>query len=146
MESRAEQAVELYKKGYNCAQAVACTYCDLFGADRKEMFRMTEGLGHGMGNMEGTCGAVSAACLLAGLKSSGGNMEKPEGKAATYALSRAIMAGFREKNQTTTCGVLKGVGTKKILRACPDCVRDAALLVEKVLLNEREQERSGKEE
>ncbi len=140
MESRVEKAAELHRKGYNCAQAVACTYCDLFGVKEQDVFRMTEGLGRGMGNMEGTCGAVSAACLLAGLKSSKGNMEKPEGKADTYALTKAIMTGFREKNQTTVCGVLKGVETKKVLRSCQDCVRDAAMLVETVLLGGEETE------
>lgn len=45
-------------------------YYDLFGANEKELFCLTEGLGHGMGTMEGTCGAVTAACVLAGLKGS----------------------------------------------------------------------------
>lgn len=135
-ESRAEQAVELYKKGYNCAQAVACTYCGYFGMEERDMFRLTEGMGHGMGTMEGTCGAVSAACLLAGLKGSTGNLEKPNSKASTYVLSKAIMNGFKEKNQSTVCGVLKGLETKKVLCACPDCIRTAAVLVEQTLLDE----------
>lgn len=33
MESRIERADELHRKGYNCAQAVACTYADLVGVD-----------------------------------------------------------------------------------------------------------------
>lgn len=134
MDTRVELAVEKYKNGYNCAQAITCTYCDLFDMDEREMFCMTEALGHGMGNMEGTCGAVSGACVLAGLKGSTGNLEKPESKAKSYALSKAIMSGFKEKNQSVTCGVLKGVGTKVVLCSCPDCVRDAAILVEKILL------------
>ena len=35
---------------------------------RKMFFRMTEGFGLGMGCMAGTCGALSGAVLLAGLK------------------------------------------------------------------------------
>ena len=27
MNTKAERAIELHKKGYNCAQAVACTFC-----------------------------------------------------------------------------------------------------------------------
>lgn len=60
MESRINRADELHRKGYNCAQAVACAYCDLAGLDETTMFRVTEGMGLGMGCMEGTCGA--AAC------------------------------------------------------------------------------------
>ena len=33
MESRIDQALERHHMGYNCAQSVACTYCDLFGGD-----------------------------------------------------------------------------------------------------------------
>ena len=29
MESRVDKATERHQKGYNCAQAVACTYCDM---------------------------------------------------------------------------------------------------------------------
>ena len=33
MESRIKKTIELHDKGYNCAQAVACAYCDLVGVD-----------------------------------------------------------------------------------------------------------------
>ena len=31
MNTKAERAIELHKKGYNCAQAVACTFCKELG-------------------------------------------------------------------------------------------------------------------
>ena len=52
METRVDKVAEKHKSGYNCAQAVACAYCDLVGIDEETMFRMTEGLGLGMGGME----------------------------------------------------------------------------------------------
>lgn len=61
MDTRVEKTIERHKKGYNCAQAVACTYCDLVGVDEETMFKMTEALGLGMGCMDGTCGAVAGA-------------------------------------------------------------------------------------
>ena len=39
MESRIKQTIELHKKGYNCAQAVACAYCDLVDIDEKTALR-----------------------------------------------------------------------------------------------------------
>lgn len=45
MESRVEKTIELHRKGYNCAQAVACAYCDLVGVDEETMFKMAEGFG-----------------------------------------------------------------------------------------------------
>lgn len=29
MKTRVEETITRHNKGYNCAQAVACTYCDL---------------------------------------------------------------------------------------------------------------------
>lgn len=73
MDTRVETTLEKRKKGYNCAQSVACTYCDMVGVDEKLMFQMTETLGAGMaGTMEGHCGAVAAACVLASMKQSTG--------------------------------------------------------------------------
>ena len=136
MKTRVEETIARHDKGYNCAQAVACTYCDLVGADEETMFRMTEALGLGMGGMQGTCGAVSGACVLAGMKRSTGNLEAPNSKAESYKLSREITQKFLEKNGSLTCKDLKGVETGKVLRSCPDCIRDAAAIAEQILFAE----------
>lgn len=137
MESRIEQTIEKRNKAYNCAQAVACTYCDLVGLDEQMMFRMTEGLGAGMGNMEGTCGAVAGACILAGMVKSTGNLENPDSKGITGKLSREIMDQFMERNSTVTCKELKGKETGQMLRSCPDCIRDASEFVEKLVFEDK---------
>ena len=71
MSTKAEYAISLHDKGYNCAQAVACTFCKEFGVDEQEMFKIAEGFGLGMGMME-MCGALSSSfkksaflCLVA---------------------------------------------------------------------------------
>lgn len=137
MESRVQKALDLRKKGYTCSQAVACTYCGLAGVDEKTMFRIMEGYGLGMGCMEGTCGSISGAVALAGLKQSTGNLEKPDSKAETYKLAKAIMTVFREKNGATVCRDLKGMETKKLLRDCNGCIEDACLIVEQLLFKEK---------
>lgn len=132
MESRVAKTIELHKKGYNCAQAVACAYCDLLGVDEDTMFKMAEGFGAGMGGMEGTCGAVSGAVLLAGMHNSHGK-DARDSKASTYKLSKAIRLAFSEKNKTVICKELKGVDTKEVLRSCDGCIEDAAAIVETLL-------------
>ena len=57
---RASLAIEYHDKGYNCCQSVCCAFKDKVDLDEKTLFRITEGLGLGMGCMEGTCGAISA--------------------------------------------------------------------------------------
>lgn len=133
MESRIEQTIARHDRNFNCAQAVACTYCDLVGVDEVTMFRATEALGLGMGGMQGTCGAVSGACVLAGMKNSCGDLDKANTKGATYKLSKEIVRRFIEQNGSCVCRELKGVDTGKVLRSCPDCIRDAARIAEEVL-------------
>lgn len=133
METRVEEAIKRHDRGYNCAQAVACTYCDLVGVDEETMFKLTEALGLGMGGMEGTCGAVTGACVLAGMKQSCGNLKKPNSKAKSYQLSREIVKQFKEQNHSCICKELKGIETGQALRSCAGCIADAAELVERVL-------------
>ena len=136
MNERAKKALEYHKKGYNCSQAVACSFCEEFGVDEETMFRMTEGLGLGMGGMEGTCGAISAAAVLAGLKISTADLEKPNSKGTSYKAAKACIAAFKEKNSTIVCRELKGVDTGKVLRACPDYICDAVAIIEENLFPE----------
>lgn len=134
MESRIAAADERHKRGYNCAQAVACTYADLVGASEREAFRSTEAFGLGMGGMQGTCGALTGACYLAGLLASDPDAPAPGTKRTTYALSREMLERFGAQNGSVTCRELKGVGTDHgPLRPCPGCIADACALVEQVL-------------
>lgn len=45
MESRVQKTLENHKKGYNCAQAVACAYCDLVGMTSRAHFGRRRPLG-----------------------------------------------------------------------------------------------------
>lgn len=132
MESRVEKTLELHAKGYNCAQAVACTYCDLVGVDEDTMFKIMEGFGLGMGCMQGTCGAVSGAQALIGMRKSKGCAD-PTSKAATYQIAKEVMRKFAGKNGSVVCKELKGVETGKMLRSCDGCIQDAARIVEEIL-------------
>ena len=133
MESRIDETIKRHDIGMNCAQAVACTYCDLVGMDEVSMFKVTEAMGLGMGGMEGTCGAVTGACAIAGMLNSTGNIDHPDSKASTYKISKEITTRFKEQNGSLICRELKGVETGKVLRSCPDCITDAARILEDIL-------------
>ena len=40
--NRAERAAEYHKKGYNCAQAIVCAFCDKAGLDEETAFKVSE--------------------------------------------------------------------------------------------------------
>ena len=68
MESKVKEAVQRKMCGYNCAQAVACTYCEQAGLDEETVKNLTQGFAVGMGgSMEATCGAIIGAVNILGL-------------------------------------------------------------------------------
>ena len=71
--------------------------------------------------------------MLAGFKNSCADPKNPKTKAATYQLTREITRQFAEKNHALVCKELKGVETGVVLRSCPDCIRDAVAIAEKIL-------------
>ncbi len=56
-----------YRKKYNCCQAVICAYCKNQGIDDKDIFKLTEGFGLGMGGLKDTCGAVTGMFMSIGM-------------------------------------------------------------------------------
>lgn len=117
-------AAKYHRNGYNCAQSVACAFAEDFGFDRDTVYKLAEGFGLGMGNMECTCGAVSGAAMVAGMKNSNPAAAGTT-KGGTYGMSRKINEAFSEKNGSLICADLKGVTTGKVLRSCPGCIDDA---------------------
>lgn len=129
MESRVQKAVDLREKhGYNCAQAILCAYADLYGLDEQTAYRIAEAFGTGMGGMGDTCGAVSAAFMLLGMKSKNGIGDKA-GRAALYKDVRELAAAFKAEAGSTICRELKGQ-TGLSVYPCAKCIETAAKLFE----------------
>ena len=131
--TRKEQALMLHKSGFNCAQSVACSFCNVMGSDPQQVFKVAEPLGFGMGNM-GTCGAVSAMALVTGMKMSDGNMDHPQTKRECYKMMQKLTEEFTKKNSSIVCSEIKGVHTGQVLRSCDGCIEDAVELLDKYLL------------
>ena len=131
--NKKELAIALHDKKFNCCQAVACAFAEEIGVDEQVLFKAGEGFGRGIGNMDGTCGALSGAVMLAGFKNSDGNTEDPGTKASTYELSGKMLESFKEKCGSTICKELKGMDTGKVLCTCPDCICNGVEVVQEVL-------------
>jgi len=110
---------------HNCAQAVVCTYCDLVGLPEQTALDVAGAYGSGMGNMEGTCGALVGAGMIVGLATKDRNTSR--------ARMKEIMTKFQQRNGATQCKLLKGVGSGVVLRDCPGCVADASELLEEAI-------------
>ena len=132
METRVQKALENHGRGYNCAQAVLCAYADLFGLNETEALKIAEGFGSGMGGMGETCGAVTAAFMLTGLKNSSGSAGDKTTRPETYKQIRDLANAFKAEAGSITCRELKGT-TGKPVYPCQKCVETAARLFENAL-------------
>lgn len=118
-EQKINQAMELHKKGFNCAQAVAIPFADELGLDPALISRAMEGFGAGMGGRNQACGALSAVVFLAGLKNADGDMDAPASKKSTYAIADDVCKKFEAECGAAVCKDIKAV--KK--RSCNECIR-----------------------
>ena len=123
MQTKVNEAAQRKKCGYNCAQAVACTYCDMAGIDEETAKNLTQGFAVGMGgSTEATCGAIIGAVNVLGM------INKDASK--TMQGSRRIINRLKEQNGTVICKELKGLTDGVVKRECIDCVKDAASFLE----------------
>ena len=71
-----------------------------------------------MGTMKATCGALIGAGVVLGL------VERD--RVRSRAAIKRVMEQFEQRNGASICRQLKGIDTGTPLRACNDCVADAA--------------------
>lgn len=117
------KAVDLKASGRcNCSQAVAIPYAHLTSLSADQLMAVASPFGGGMGSTEGTCGAIVGAGLILGLVYGDRSRAKPA--------MRRLMEGFKARAGATTCRVLKGVDSGRVLCPCNDCVAFAAILLE----------------
>jgi len=128
-----EKALDFHAKGLNCAQAIACTFADVVGADEIIAFKMTEGLGGGMGSHTETCGALSGACAIIGYATSDGP-HNPTTKTRTYSLVKQLVARFADEYESTICSDLKGLTGNLPKHPCDDYIVSAARMTYDLLM------------
>ena len=131
--TRSEIAVEKHRQGYNCAQAVACTFADKLGMDESLLYKMAEGFGGGMGTGMGVCGAMAGVAILSGLVNSDGDIEHAGNtKAISTRTAGMLSKEFIETTGALYCKEIKsgaGTGTPT---SCSDCISIAAELAEQL--------------
>ena len=98
-----DKAVELFKQGHNCAQAVAVAFCDVTGLDEKTTARMISSFGGGMGRMREVCGAVSGMLFVLGYLYGYDTPGDDTVKMAHYANVQNLAGQFREQVGSIVC-------------------------------------------
>lgn len=105
MTERQIKAMENFKGGCNCAQAVLLAFEDELSLSRDEILKLTSSFGMGMGGLREVCGAVSAVFMLIGLKKGSSDLDAQK-KREHYALIREIGGRLKNDNGSIVCGEL----------------------------------------
>lgn len=138
------ECVACFKKGTNCTQAVLSTYGRQLGLEKETALKLAAGFGSGMGMGE-TCGAVTGALMVLGLKYSRVKGPTLLSKDRTEERAREFMERFKARHGAVLCRELLGcnVSTAEGLKAakqekhfkqrCPEFVKDAAEILEELL-------------
>ena len=142
---RREIATHTFAGGFNCAQSIVATFGTDLGLDRTQALRAASGFGGGMGRMAQTCGVVTGAFMVLGLKFGHTDPENVEAKARTEELVREFVGRFSERNRSIVCRELLGCdisteeGRKNAReqglseKKCRGFVRDSAEILEELL-------------
>ena len=133
IEEKINQAMDYHNQGFNCAQAVALPFCKEFGLDPAFVMRAMEGFGAGMGGRGQTCGALSGAIFLAGLKNSCGDLSAPTSKLNTYEICQGICNRFCEICGSGLCADIKGLRGGPVLLPCDECIKLGVELVAELI-------------
>ena len=145
MSKYSDRAVELFKEGKNCSQAVFTAFATDLGLTEEMALSISVGLGGGVGRMREVCGAISGSAMVVGLK-------YPElSKTEVYEKVRAVADEFKKTNQSIVCKELLGLTKPEASsvpeartqeyyqkRPCVQIIEDAALATEKILFGENE--------
>jgi C_GCAxxG_C_C family probable redox protein len=102
--TRQEHAVQLFLSGYSCAQAVLMAFSTPLGLDEALAAKVACAFGGGISHMGLTCGAVTGALMVIGLKHGGG----PEAKQPTYLIGKDFISRFSVLHGSINCTELIG--------------------------------------
>ena len=139
--SKAEDAVLMFKEGFSCSQAILSTYGQELGIDKATALKISAPFGGGMARMGETCGAVTGAFMVIGLKYA----KDKESKEKLYGLVNKFAEKFKSKNGSILCKELLGcnIGTPEGMKVvkeegfidtlCPKLVKDVAEILEDIL-------------
>jgi C_GCAxxG_C_C family probable redox protein len=144
--SRQETALKYFRNKFNCSQAVLTVFGSEFGISESDCLKIACAFGGGMGRQQHTCGAVTGALMVLGLKYGKALNDSEEKKDFTYLKTREFFTEFKKMHGSTLCkDLLNGLDMndpedhKKIIEQklfniqCEKYVADAVTIAGKIM-------------
>ena len=99
-------AVDYFKQGYACSQAVVLAFAERVKLDPTVAKRISGTFGGGMGRLRQKCGALTGAFMIMGLAQGYDRPDDMEGNMAVYAKVRELNRRVDETFGTSQCNEL----------------------------------------
>lgn len=143
--SKAENARATFAKGFNCSQAILSSFGEEFGLDPVMAYKVAAAFGGGMGHMGETCGAVTGAFMVIGLKYGLTVADGSQSHWEAFSAVQDFVKEFKSRHGSIVCRDLLGFDiTDRTLfreaikqgipqKICPKLVQDAAEIVETLI-------------
>ena len=145
MTTNAQEAVAMFKEGYNCAQSVFAAAARPYGLAKETALRVGQAFGGGMGRTGNVCGAVTGALMVIGFKRAALDPKDLQAKLDAHGIAQAFLASFAAKHRSLLCRDLLGCdiataeGFKQVQdqnlhsTVCAPLVESAVNLIEQLL-------------
>ena len=144
--NKEEKASEYFKNKFNCAQSVLTAFGNDYGISEDNCLKIACAFGAGMGRQQFTCGAVTGALMVLGLRYGKALSDSEDKKLETYGKTKIFFEEFKKENGTLNCKELlngfvienpddyKKIMEQKLFEtSCNKYVRDAVRIVEKLI-------------
>ncbi|MGA2934278.1 MAG: C-GCAxxG-C-C family protein [Methanomicrobiales archaeon] len=142
---RADEAVDAFKRGLSCSQAIFSVYGKDLGVDSETAVKIASAFGAGVAKTGEICGAVSGALMVIGLTQRPEDIHDASSREKVYAKARKFLDEFTARNASVHCTELVGYDLsdpkqfaeareKKVFATrCSKLVRDAGEILEELL-------------
>ena len=144
--TKSEKAIALFAQGYNCSQSVLTSFSGEFSLSEDDCLKIACAFGGGMGRRQLTCGAVTGALMVLGLKYGMGKGDEMSKKVNTYKKTAEFFEMFKKRNGSADCkDLLQGLDMNNasdlekinelnlFQTTCYKCVKDAVEIAEKIM-------------
>jgi C_GCAxxG_C_C family probable redox protein len=140
-----EKAIESFRDGLNCSQAVVTSFAETLNFDSNMAEIVSCGFGGGMGRLGETCGAVTGSYMALGIFNCKKFKNNSDRKEATYAMVQEFSKKFLQINGSTDCKALikcdlKTEEGQKYAKennlfgtVCEKCIKDSIKLVNQLI-------------
>ncbi len=143
--TRTEKALDIFKQGLNCSQAIFTAFRQADQIDEATALKLSTVFGAGMARTGNICGAVCGALMAISMKHGRGDLASVAAKEKTYQLGERLMDEFARKNGSCACAELLGMNIRdpanmakaaemKLFQTkCVDLVRSAGEILESLI-------------